>query len=111
MTFRFEKLTIKAQESVAAAQSLATEQGNASVDTLHLLSALIDESDGIVKPIFAKIGVQQAQLKSMVQSELERLPKMSGGAAPNVGGELSKVLQAAAGRATEMQDELSLIHI
>ena len=105
MTFRFEKLTIKAQESVAAAQSLATEQGNASVETIHLLAALIDESDGIVKPLFDKIGVQQGQLKSMVQSEIGRLPKMSGGAAPNVGTELSKVLQAAATQAGEMQDE------
>ena len=105
MTFRFEKLTIKAQEAVAAAQSLATQRGHASVDSLHLLSALLDESNGIVKPLFDKIGVQQAQLSSMVQSELDRLPKVSGGAAPHVGAELSKVFQAAATRASDMRDE------
>ena len=41
MNFRFDKLTIKAQEGVAAAQALAQEQGHPEVDSLHLLAALL----------------------------------------------------------------------
>ena len=43
MTFRFDKLTIKAQEAVEQAQSLASEQGHSELDTLHLLAALVGE--------------------------------------------------------------------
>ena len=46
MTFRFDKLTIKAQEAVAAAQNLASSQGNPTIESVHLLSALLDEQDG-----------------------------------------------------------------
>ncbi len=105
MTFRFEKLTIKAQEAVVAAQNLATERGNPQVDSVHLLSALLDESDGIVKPLLDKIGVQLSRLRSNLQSELERLPKMAGGSAPAAGQELTRVLNAAADVATKMSDE------
>ncbi|MCH5374501.1 MAG: hypothetical protein JJ992_11025, partial [Planctomycetes bacterium] len=75
-------MTVKAQEAVAAAQSLASERGNPELDALHLLTALIDQSDGIVRPILDKIGVNHTQLKNMVESELTRLPKVSGGATP-----------------------------
>ena len=57
MTFRFDKLTIKAQEAVASAQSLATEAGNPQIEALHLLAGLLEESEGIVQPLLQKIGV------------------------------------------------------
>ena len=105
MTFRFEKLTIKAQEAVAAAQSLATQRGNPSVESAHLFSTLFEQEDGLIQPILEKIGVQKSQLATMINSELERLPKISGGAAPAAGQELSKVLQQSMTIAEEMQDD------
>ena len=54
MTFRFDKLTVKAQESVTGAQSLASQAGNPEVDSLHLLAALLSESDGIVRPVLGR---------------------------------------------------------
>ena len=77
MTFRFEKLTIKAQEAVAAAQSLAGEKGHPQVDPLHLLAAMLSETDGIVKPIIDRIGANRGQLSEMIQAELDRLPRVS----------------------------------
>ncbi len=47
MAFRFDKLTIKAQEAVALAQSLAAERGNPELDALHVLAALLQDSSGI----------------------------------------------------------------
>ncbi|MEM7313469.1 MAG: ATP-dependent chaperone ClpB [Planctomycetota bacterium] len=105
MTFRFDKLTIKAQEAVAAAQSLATQRGNPNVESAHLFASLLEQQDGLIHPILDKIGVNKSQLAGMINSELERLPSMSGGAAPPVGQELAKVLQASLDIATGMQDE------
>ena len=105
MTFRMDKLTIKAQEAVVGAQSLATEKGHPEVDSLHVLTALIGQPDGIVKPLLEKIGVQLSQLHSMLDSELERLPKVSGGATPQPNSQLQAVLNAAAAEADTMRDE------
>ena len=105
MNFRFDKLTIKAQEAVTEAQQNTSAQGHPEIDSLHLLAVMLNESDGIVAPIFDKIGVQRQQLVSMVKSELERLSQVSGGTAPQPNDSLHKVLTAAADEAAQMQDE------
>ena len=105
MTFRFDKLTIKAQEAVASAQNLATESGHPEVDSLHLMSALVRESDGVVQPILNKIGVNLDQLSGMVDTELSRLPKTSGGSQPQVNNELREVLETSARDAGTMKDD------
>ena len=105
MTFRFDKLTIKAQEAVAAAQSLANSRGNPQVDPVHLLTALLEEVDGIVKPLLEKMGVDITRLSGVVESELGHLPTVSGGASPTVGKALADVLQKAMDESQAMQDE------
>ncbi len=105
MTFRFEKLTIRAQQAVANAQELATHEGNPEIGVLHLLSTLLSETDGVVEPLIQTIGGSPAQLKSMVQSEMDRLPSTSGGSQPAIGAELKQVLDRAASMASEMSDE------
>ncbi len=105
MTFRFDKLTVKAQESVANAQSRAAELGNPDLDSIHILESLLADSDGIVVPLLKKTGVDVANLKKMTDSEIERLPKVSGGREPQVSASLRPVLEAAAKSAESMQDE------
>jgi len=105
MTFRFDQLTVKAQEAVARAQQNAGERGNPQVDSVHLLAGLLDETDGIVKRLFEKIGVDQSQLSGLVESELAKRPKATGGAAPQLNQEVSKVLQASLAQAEAMRDE------
>ena len=105
MTFRFDKLTVKGQEAVARAQTLASQAGNPQIEALHLLQGLLDEQDGIVKPVLEKIGANVAQLLSTVQSESERLPRSSGGSPPGVGSELNTILTNSLSTAEEMKDE------
>src|SRR6186713_1778128 len=105
MPFRFDKLTIKAQEAVAAAQSLATERGNSEIDSLHLLFTLIDEEEGLVRPLLEKIGVNVGQLERMVDGELNRLPKVSGGAQPQPNAPMRQILDASDKEASTMKDE------
>jgi ATP-dependent Clp protease ATP-binding subunit ClpB len=105
MAFRFDKLTIKAQEAVAGAQSLALEKGHSEVDALHLLLALLAETEGVVRPILAKAGANVAQLQNLTESELGRSPKVSGGSTPNVSRVLHEVLETSDKEAARMKDE------
>ena len=105
MAFRMEQLTIKAQEAVAQAQHAAVQQGHPQVEALHLLAGLLSETDGIVRPLLQEIGIDQGQLDATLESELGRLPKMSGGAAPTVSQNLAQVLEAAVAEAKQMTDE------
>src|SRR5687767_7889499 len=105
MAFRFDKLTLKAQEAVQRAQELAADAGNPQIEAMHLLASLLDEREGVVRPLLDQIGVNYPQLRKMVDAERSHLPKASGGAPPGLSGELNKVLEAAAQAATEMKDE------
>ena len=105
MAFRFDKLTIKAQEAVQRAQELAADAGNPQMEPVHLLSALLDESEGIVRPVLEKIGANVRQLETIVGAELKHLPKASGGSPPGLSTQLSKVLDAAQSEADSMKDE------
>ena len=78
MPFRMDKLTIKAQEAIVGAQSLAASQGNPEIEGLHLLSSLLDDPAGVVVPLLKKIGTQLDRLQSSTASEISRLPRMSG---------------------------------
>jgi ATP-dependent Clp protease ATP-binding subunit ClpB len=105
MPFRFDKLTIKAQEAVARAQELAAAAGNPQIEPLHLLAALLAEDGGIVRPVLDKLSANVSQLEQIVEAELRHLPKASGGAPPQAGPQLVKMLDAAQAEAEAMKDE------
>ena len=112
MAFRMDKLTIKAQEAIQGAQSLAVEKGHPDIDALHLLAALAAESDGVARPILEKIGVNLAQLSRMVDGELDRKPQVSGGTQPQPNRQMMAVLEASAKEAAAMKDEfVSVEHL
>ncbi|MBX3444366.1 MAG: ATP-dependent chaperone ClpB [Planctomyces sp.] len=103
---RFDKYTVKAQEAVQTAQHLASEKGHRQLLPLHLLSGLIEQREGIVRPLLQKIGVNVGQLESLIASELGRLPSSSGS---NLGlslsSELDRVFDAAQKQADQMKDQ------
>ena len=100
-----DKLTIKAQEAIVGAQSLATSQGNPEIEGLHLLSALLEDPAGVVVPLLKKIGAQVDKLQSTTASELQRLPRSSSNRQPGISAALQKGLEAAASAAEGMKDE------
>ncbi len=112
MAFRFDKLTIKAQEAVQRAQSLAADRGNPELDPLHLLSALLAESEGIVRPVLEKIGVNVGQLSRQVDAEIGRMPQASGGSQPNPNRAMMQVLEGSVAESAAMKDEfVSVEHL
>ncbi|MFK8114148.1 MAG: ATP-dependent chaperone ClpB [Rubripirellula sp.] len=105
MSFRFDRLTTKAQALIAEAQGRAASGGNPEIDPLHLLGGMLDESDGITRPLLDKMNVDVAQLKELVASEQGRLPAVSGGRQPGVSPQLQKTFDAAAQEAEVLKDE------
>jgi ATP-dependent Clp protease ATP-binding subunit ClpB len=100
-----DKLTIKAQEAIVGAQSLAASQGNPEIEGLHLLSTLLEDPAGVVVALLRKIGTQLDKLQSTTASELQRLPRSSNGRQPGISASLQKGLDAAASSAEAMKDE------
>jgi len=75
MSFRFDKLTTKAQGLITDAQSRAASAGNPEIDPLHLLIAMLEESDGLTRPMLEKIGADVTQLKKLVGAEVASCPQ------------------------------------
>ena len=105
MVFRTDKLTIKAQEAVQHAHSLAADEGHPEIEPLHLLAALLDETEGITGTVLERIGANRAQLDAVVRSELGHLPKVAGGSTPQPGSALANVLEVAQQAADTMKDD------
>ena len=72
------KLTQKSQEAIAAAQSLAVRLGHQEVDGDHLAAALLEQPDGVVPRLLARMEVPVERLRAAIAEELERRPKVSG---------------------------------
>ncbi|MBR7096479.1 MAG: type VI secretion system ATPase TssH, partial [Alistipes sp.] len=72
-------LTIKAQEVLQGAVSLARERGQQAVEPMHLLSKIIAEEDSLGAFLLGRVGVNVKMLRDEVRSALESMPKVSGG--------------------------------
>ena len=102
---RLDRLTVKAQEAIAASQSVASERGHAGVGPLHLLKALLDQAGGIVAPLLEKVGVAKDRIGQVVDSELARLPSQSSQAGMAMEPALNEIFNRAEKEAKALGDE------
>src|ERR1044071_4811900 len=102
---RFDKLTLKAQEALQAAQSHAQEKGNPQVAPEHLLWALIEQKDGVVLPILQKLGVNLQKLAQELADGLAKLPKVQGQAELYMSPAVQAVLEDSFKEADQFKDE------
>jgi ATP-dependent Clp protease ATP-binding subunit ClpB len=103
---RLDKLTVKAQEALQEAQSLADRNGNQEITSEHLLLALLDQPEGIVTPILQKLGAQPAAIRAELEREIARLPKVSGVSGQvYLSGRLKRTLDVAWDEAQRLKDE------
>src|SRR5216683_1350601 len=102
---RFEKMTVKAQEAVQAAQEVAARHENQQIEPIHLLAALVAQTDGVVPPLLARLGVRPEALSQEIEHELGRLPKVQGFAQQHMGRALNAVLERAFKEADSFKDE------
>ena len=88
-------LTIKAQEILQSAIGDAGSRGNQAVEPLHILNAILAADDGVGVYLLQRLGVNANALRSVVEQELERLPKVSGGGEAYFSRESSSAIQKA----------------
>jgi ATP-dependent Clp protease ATP-binding subunit ClpB len=103
--FRFDKLTVKAQEAVQTAQGLAEREGHQQIEPEHLLLALVEQEEGVVGALLAKLGARPEGIRRDVQTEIRRLPKVSGTSGQYMGPRLKAVLDAAWAEMERLKDE------
>jgi ATP-dependent Clp protease ATP-binding subunit ClpB len=109
---RFDKLTVKAQEALQAAQEMGGRMGQQQIEPLHLLWALIAQGDGVVPPLLQKLGVSPSRLAADAEKQIERLPKVSGISQQYLSPATNKVLESAFEEAQRLKDDyVSTEHI
>ena len=91
----FNNFTIKAQEAVQSAINVAEKNGQQSIGVLHLLHGVLSVGENVTRFLFGKMGVNGERLQNVVETEMSRLPKVSGGE-PYFDRETNAVLQTAA---------------
>ena len=103
--FRFDKLTVKAQEAVQTAQGLADREGHQQLEPEHLLLALVEQDEGVVGALLAKLGAHPEAIRRDVQAEIRRLPKVSGASGQYMGPRLKAVFDAAWDEMERLKDD------
>jgi len=111
---RFDKFTIKVQEAIQSAQSLAEGMGNQQIEPEHLLTTFLNQPDNIISPLLQKLGVNPNQVKGTVKGLLDKVPSVSGGGTGQsyLSPRLKTVLDASFKEASQMRDEfVSMEHL
>src|SRR5215469_4416020 len=102
---RFEKMTVKAQEAVQGAQEVAAQHENQQIEPIHLLAALVAQTDGVVPPLLTRLGIHTEALTQEIAREIARLPKVQGFAQQHMGRSLNDVLEQAFQEADKFKDD------
>jgi ATP-dependent Clp protease ATP-binding subunit ClpB len=102
---QLDKLTIKSQEAVQAAQRVADERRHAEVEADHLALALLDQPEGVVRPLLERLGAKADALRGQLDGELAKRPKVEGVAERYPSRGFREVLQQSFSIATAMKDD------
>ncbi|NCC12322.1 MAG: ATP-dependent chaperone ClpB [Spirochaetia bacterium] len=108
-----EKMTIKLRQAIGDADMLAHDRGNAEVTTEHLLLALLSQKEGLLPPLFERLGVPAQMVVNKITELVDKLPKAYGASAQrSVSAQLGNQLYAADKIASEFKDQyLSAEHV
>ena len=108
---RFDRFTIRGQEAVQEAITLAEKGENQQVEPEHLLAVMMAQAEGVVKPILGKIGANAQTILTDVEAAIAKFPKVSGGQ-QYFSSRTNTLFQDAQKEAEKMQDEyLSTEHL
>lgn len=108
----YEHFTLKTQDALQDASALAQKNDHSEIGLEHLLSALLNQKDGIVVPIIERVGVNVQSLQKQVDGLLSEYPKVTGNAQMTLSNEAQKVLAKAENEMSKLKDQyLSCEHI
>src|SRR6059036_3788809 len=102
---RLDKLTVKAQEALQAAQSMADRHDHQAIEPEHLLVALLEQREGVVGPVLAKLGARPEAIQRELQAALGKLATVKGGSGHYLGERTRQALDRAQAEAGGLKDE------
>jgi ATP-dependent Clp protease ATP-binding subunit ClpB len=92
MSFDTNRFTQKSYEAIVAAQGAAERNGNSDVQPEHLLYTLLDQADGVVPQVLARLNLPVGALKQQINAEIAKLPRQSGAVQPQYSSRLRNVI-------------------
>jgi len=107
-----ERLTNKTRRALIAAREEASSRGHSTIEPLHLLMAVSRQTDGIMTSVLNALEVSAADLRSDIDAELGKLPRVYGGSEPQMSADLSRILEAGDAHRREFKDDyMSVEHL
>jgi len=107
-----QRFTIKSQEMITAMQELALSNGHQEIKDLHMLAAMLEQSDSLIVPALQKLEVSLPKVQSALDMALSKLPKVSGSSQQYLSQEVLDILHQAEKEADQLQDDyISLEHL
>ena len=102
--------TLKLQEALQAAQNLASEKSHAELGSAHVLSALLDQPEGLTRPILSKIGADPDGINQQLQAWLNRQPSVEGASGQTyLSGELRDIFNEAEKQKKALKDDYTSV--
>src|SRR4051794_15920538 len=103
---RIDRFTQKMQEALQSAQDVASQYNHQEISNEHFLLALLQQPDGIARPLLDQLQVPTMQLQQELEAQLQQWPKVTGGAIElRIGNNLRTVLDAAEREMQRLKDE------
>ena len=104
---RFDKFTLKVQEALQDAQTMAASQGHQAIEPEHLLVCFLQEPDSIVSAVLTKLGASPQKIERELNAYLKKQPRVGGSGAGQVylGGRLNRLFDQAMTEAAQLRDE------
>lgn len=101
----FNNFTIKSQEAVQKAVEIARRNGNQAIEPAHLLKAMIEEGESVIKFIFQKLSLNESTIIQSLEKEISKYPRISGGRDPYLSNSTNESLTKALDYAQRQGDE------
>src|SRR5947209_12784021 len=102
---RLDKFTVKVQEALQAAQSKADQRNHQAIEPEHLLGALLEQREGVVGPVLAKLGGRPDAILRDLKTTLDKLPTVRGASGQYLGERTRQALERAQAEAQRLKDE------
>src|SRR5229473_1764106 len=109
---KLDKFTVKAQEALQEAQSIARRRDHQEILPEHVLAALLAQQDGLVAPLLQRIGADPKLVQARLEDELRKVAQVHGGEGGHLAQRSLKIFDAAEDEAQKLKDEyVSTEHI
>src|SRR5436309_9329046 len=103
---RIDRFTQKMQEALQAAQEITSHAQQPEIGNESFLLALVDQAEGVARPLLEKLGAEPAALRSRLEADLARRPKVQGASyEPRISNDLRRTLDAAEKEMSKLRDE------